>query len=246
MRTLILYVFHQINENVEIFIEKGIFFNENYDFVVICNSLTLDLENLEIPSYVKIVKRENIGFDFGAWSDVLITDELYKNYDYFVFINSSVSGPYIPLYYKFFWPNIFTEMLNDEIKLSGVAINCGNTHDRDIKKTNDHVQSYVFSTDRIGMEILLNEQIFTKNYLETFIDVINNQEIRMSRVMINNGFNIACLLRNYQNVDFRTSNFIPEGDKMHPSFFDKFIYSPFELVFIKTNRGNQKCLEHIL
>ena len=40
----------------------------------------------ELPSYVKLIKRDNLGFDFGAWSDGLFKDDLYKNYDNFIFV----------------------------------------------------------------------------------------------------------------------------------------------------------------
>ena len=42
---------------------------------------------------LKGVKRNNIGYDFGGWSNALLTNDLYKNYDNFIFANSSVIGP---------------------------------------------------------------------------------------------------------------------------------------------------------
>lgn len=231
-KTLILYIFHKVNSNVNYFINNCIFEDDRYDFILIQNSLE-DFD-LNIPSFARFVKRENIGFDFGGYSDILLTDDLYLNYSHFVFVNSSVIGP---LNAEIIWPEIFINMLNDEVKLSGVAINCGDVSGRNIKCSGAHIQSYVFATDIIGMQILIEECIFTKNYITTFRDVIIMQEIRMSRVIINRGFNIACLMDEYKNCDFRSSNFEAKGDIMFPTYINSHIDILPQLVFIKNNRG---------
>ena len=91
-KTLVLYVFHIYNNRVENFINNSIFKNDNIDFIIICNNKEIDFR---APDYVKIIKRDNIGYDFGAWSHGLLDENLYVNYDKFIFVNSSVSGPYL-------------------------------------------------------------------------------------------------------------------------------------------------------
>ena len=92
-KTLILYVFHQYNDRVEKFIKYAIFKDDKYDFFIIINDKNFDIKILNLPYYVKYIIRDNIGFDFGAWSTGLLVNSFYKSYDSFIFINSSVYGP---------------------------------------------------------------------------------------------------------------------------------------------------------
>jgi hypothetical protein len=83
-KILVLYVFHIYNDIVKEFINKCIFYDEYIDFIIISNNK----KNIfNAPNYVKILFRDNIGTDFGGWSDGLLTNNLYKNYDKFIFIN---------------------------------------------------------------------------------------------------------------------------------------------------------------
>ena len=66
-KILVLYVFHEYNELVYKFINKTIFYDPNIDFVVISNNTA----DFEAPSYVKKIFRDNIGYDFGGWSEGL-------------------------------------------------------------------------------------------------------------------------------------------------------------------------------
>ena len=49
-KLLVLYVFHEYNDNVKHFVEKCIFKDENIDFILISNSKD---NNFEAPEYVK-------------------------------------------------------------------------------------------------------------------------------------------------------------------------------------------------
>ena len=92
-KILVLYVFHIYNERVNHFIKNCIFDDENIDFIIISNNKN---NKFEVPNNVKTLFRENIGYDFGGWSDALLINNLYKNYDKFIFVNSSVIGPFLP------------------------------------------------------------------------------------------------------------------------------------------------------
>lgn len=239
MRTLVIYVFHQLNDRVNKFFD-AIFKDENIDFLVVCNSLSV---NLSLPDYVKVHYRENIGYDFGGWSDGILTHDLYKNYDNFIFVNSSVIGPFLPSYYKGKWTDIYIGGLSNNVKLFGSTINCcfsvyGPTK---IEPTKDsHVQSYIFSMDREALDYLIKNEIFTnKIYITDFVELVINKEIRMSRLIIENGWNIGCLMDNYQGIDFtfKTTNKQIEylGDIMQSYNYNK-LWTLKELVFIKGNR----------
>jgi len=237
MKTLVLFVFHQYNERVEHFIKNAIFYDEDIDFLVISN----DKNNVfELPDYVNVTKmfRDNVGYDNGGWSDALLNDQLYLKYDSFIFVNSSVIGPFLPSYYKEKWTTVYLDGLKDNVKLFGSTINI----ERDpLHKS--HVQSYIFSMNRETLEYLIQCEIFsTTNYAKTFDEAIWLKEVGMSRKIIENGWNIGCLLELYKDIDF-TFTTIPlencsieiRGDVMYPEFDNK-LWNRFQLVFIKGNR----------
>lgn len=229
-KTLVLYTFHIYNDNVEYFIKKGIFKDDNIDFIFIINDPKL---KVNVPDYVKIINRENNGYDFGAWSEGLLTNNLYMNYDKFIFANSSVLGPILPTYYKGKWTDIFLEGLTDTIKLYGCTINSHGLN----SELNPHIQSYVFCTDRIGLDILINKEIFSlTNQINKYEDVVIKKEIRMSREIIDSNYNIGSLLMHYKNTDFRNLKIKMLGDTTFSKIYYNQYLHPYEVIFIKENR----------
>lgn len=234
-KTLVLYVFHEYNNLVHNFINKCIFNDNTIDFIIICNNKDIQLI---VPTFVKIIYRENIGYDFGGWSEALLRNNLYKKYNNFIFVNSSVIGPFIPSYYKGKWTDIYLDGLKNDVKLFGSTIN---TCDDPINKS--HVQSYIFSMNKSTLQYLINCKIFSmKNYPKTFEECIQCKEILMSRKVIEKGWNIGSLMSKYKNVDFTflTTPFneckVPFLNDIMFMNFRGFIWNEYELVFIKGNR----------
>ena len=226
MKTLVLYVFHEYNKRVKHFLHHCLFKDKNTDFMIISNNKEY---TLQIPNVMSLV-RNNVGYDFGGWSEALLTHQLYRKYDKFIFVNSSVMGPYLPSYYKGKWTDIYLDGLQGNVKLFGSTINTiGNP-------SKAHVQSYIFAMDKTTLQYLINCEIFSlTNHAATFNDAIVNKEILMSRKIIENKWNIGSLLSCYKGVDF-TQPFQPcFDDMMYPQFRHK-VWSEYELVFIKGNR----------
>jgi lipopolysaccharide biosynthesis protein len=245
MRTLVLFVFHEYNDRVDYFIKNAIFKEKDIDFVVICNNPILEFS---VPDYVAVLKRHNFGHDFGGWSQALFHHNIYKNYDRFIFANSSIVGPYLPQGFTGRWTDIYINGLNDNVKLFGSTINCQFFLRKDIPLEFHpilftHLQSYIFSMELSTLEYLMKCEIFSEsNHSDIFLKTIENKEIGMSRKIIENGWNIGCLMKRYQEVDFRFIYKKPEdypitflGDIMFPEYVNN-IFTPEELVFIKGNR----------
>lgn len=241
-KILVLYVFHIYNDRVKYFINNAIFYDKNIDFIVISNDKT---NKFDVPSYVKKIFRDNIGYDFGGWSDALLINNLYKKYKYFIFVNSSVIGPFLKPNYKGKWTDIFIDRLNNKIKLFGTTINScqgKGIYDPDPKDL-AHVQSYVFSMNKNTLEYLIKCKIFSlSNHAKTFKDAIINKEILMSRKIIEKKWNIGSLLIGYTNVDFTFSKSEPinyntnfYGDIMYRKY-QNVLWDKYDLVFIKGNR----------
>ena len=236
-KLLVLYVFHIYNDRVKHFIKNCIFNDDNVDFIIISNNKN---NKFDVPDNVKCLFRDNIGFDFGGWSDALLTNNLYENYEHFIFVNSSVIGPFIPSYYKGKWTDIYINGLQNNIKLFGSTINtCKNPLQI------SHVQSYIFSMDKITLQYLINCEIFSIiNYSKTFDDAIWNKEVLMSRKIIENNWNIGSLMSHYKDVDFTFKDKRVEeysiiflDDVMFQSYRNS-LWNDYELVFIKGNRIN--------
>jgi lipopolysaccharide biosynthesis protein len=234
-RLLVLYVFHEYNDRVQHFIEHAIFYDENVDFIMISNKKE---NNFDTPTYVNKIYRDNIGYDFGGWSDALLTNDLYKMYDYFLCVNSSVIGPFIPSYYTGRWTDIYINGLKNNVKLFGSTINALNKPEKLA-----HLQSYIFCMDSITLQYLIDCEIFsTTNYAPSFHDAIWNKEVLMSRKIIENGWNIGSLLPHYNTVDFTFKNKKPEeynitflNDVMF-SDYRNVLWNDYQLVFVKGNR----------
>ena len=241
-KTLVLYVFHLFNERVEQFFKKAIFESDQVDFLLICNDRNLDFE---YPHYknVAVLKRENIGFDFGGWTDGLLSTSkfnvgssdfetdcecegncvctskvLYKKYQTFIFANSSIVGPYLPTYFQGKWTDIYLNGLKkDNIHLFGSTINNEGTQCELNPWLFSHIQSYIFSMTLETLEYLMEQQIFSKtNHAKSFQDDILNKEILMSRKIVDKGWNIGCLQTLYQGVDFTFRTKRPDE---YPFFF---------------------------
>ena len=233
-KLLVLYVYHIYNDRVKHFIKNCIFYDENVDFIIIANDKKAEIN---VPNNVKTLYRDNIGYDFGGWSDALLTDDLYKKYDKFIFVNSSVIGPYGIANNR--WTDVYINGLTDNIKLFGSTIN---TMLDPANKS--HVQSYIFSMDKNTLQYLIDCEIFSKTeYAKTFDEAIRLKEILMSRKIIQNKWNIGSLMEYYKGVDFTFRDESPKHYNI--KFLDDIMYQPFcsslwsanELVFIKGNRN---------
>jgi lipopolysaccharide biosynthesis protein len=185
--------------------------------------------------HATVINRQNIGWDFGGWSDCLLTNDMYKKYDTFIFANSTIMGPFLPAGFSGKWTDAFIRGLKNDVKLFGSTIN---TMKR--PATNAHVQSYIFSADREAVEYLIKCEIFSMTkYAVDFRDAVFNKEIAMSRRIVENGWNIGSLMKHYNGVDFTKA---PTGydiefldDVMYPEWHNR-AWTENEIVFIKGNR----------
>ena len=101
-KTLIFYAYWEkdarYQRNLQFFVDIGVEENENIDYVFIIQGGKVSVLLPEFKN-VKIFKRENDCFDFGAYGAAFKWlggfDEL-KKYSYFIFLNPSVVGPILP------------------------------------------------------------------------------------------------------------------------------------------------------
>jgi lipopolysaccharide biosynthesis protein len=241
---LITYVYYETKssiENLNFFIKRGIFENENvyYNFIINSDSISINIPRFK---NVNIIKGDNRGYDFGAFSKSISAIDI-KEFDYFIFINDTVRGPFLPRYVQTPWYELFVSLINDKIKLVGSTINrISLSTPRSPKEGSDrHVQSMVFSTDRVGLQLLIEKEIFNQDLCEMIYNkygkwnFILTFEVGMSEIIISNGFDIASFLQVENNKEI-----ILHGDVHFENNYFESTINPIEVMFIKTNRINNK------
>ena len=239
-----LYIYHVYNNRVKAFIKKCIFNDDNVDFIIISNTNNQNnsnnnfLKTISRTKNVKILIRNNLGYDFGGWSDALLKNNLYENYNNYIFVNSSVVGPFLKPDFQGKWTDLYTNGLKDNVKLFGSTINTAGD-----ALNWAHVQSYIFSMDKTTLKYLIDCSIFSMtNYAKTFNSAIYEKEVLMSRKIIQNNWNIGSLMKYYENVDFTFRDKTPNDyniifldDIMYPHNRNV-IWNEQEIAFIKGNR----------
>jgi len=132
-----------------------------------------------------------------------------RKYKYYIFMNSSIRGPFFPPYFiqlvlngklNYYWYSIFTKRINKQVKLVGCTISC---------ETVPHVQSHIMATDFIGLSILLKpgssggsvNGIFHCYPTKTHASL--NSELSASNRILEAGYRIDSLLTKYQTINFR-------------------------------------------
>jgi hypothetical protein len=252
MKILLLYSYSEHSnrglshkeKNVLFFLEHlgdmDVYFIVNGEF----NNAKIKAALEENPN-IKVVRRQNRGFDFGAYSDVLLNH--HRDYDYFFFINDSVRGPFIPFWNKTKWYRYFIDLLDDDIHLVGPTIN--------FYMGRPHVTSAMFLLSKKGVELCIQHQIFSTVRWRCFRHVSEHCEVEMSSIMLDSGYNIRCLCEAYKNIDFRTcrgekfkfdrnlnSNIDKQGDPLYSSCYFGGNVNIYEIVFVKANRGIDDAL----
>lgn len=231
----------QYKDNLIFFLKNGGILDYVDYYIVLNGDCSIDFPEL---SNVKIIVRPNIGFDFGAWQHV-IKNYIIKKYDYYIFINSSVRGPYIK---NKLWLNEFINLFNTgpDVKLVGTTINIFNVDLRYFFGTDPpftHVQSMFFILNDEGYQYLNDYGFFNDeeslNKETDILGVIFNKEIKMSQIILNHGWNINCILPKYKDLDYRTlkTNINTSGtDPCHPGAYFGGTMTPEDVIFYKLYR----------
>lgn len=260
-RILVIYATHIINDNLLFFLKHGYINDNNITFYIVFNGVhdTKSIDHYQKQNLIFRKRPQNIAYDFGCWSDVLFTKvndhHLYTEYSHYIFVNSSCCGPFLPVYNNQRWCDLFINKITDTIKLVGPTINY--YHGR------PHVQSFMMCTDRIGLDIAINTIILSpllddiyKNVDLTNIknkdDFVHRNEVGLSQHILKNNYNIACLLKAYENVDFRILK-TPTVNHSFGTSIDDHSYEgkyfgisfhPYEVIFFKANRGISSNILH--
>lgn len=145
---------------------------------------------------VRVLPRPNECYDGGSMGEVLRTHpELLAAYKYYLLLNSSVRGPFLPRYFdprgQRPWTAALTGLLSDDVKLVGTTISC---------QGQVHVQSMVLATDRVGLAVLWKAG--TLDCARDRDDAILRYELGASAQIMARGYSVDCLMLRYRGVDW--------------------------------------------
>jgi hypothetical protein len=238
MKSIVIYTYYnsEISKyNLNFFVKTELKYRENIDYIIVINGFDYD-KSIEFPKIenLTIIKRENKGFDFGGhYSALKYIENLNENYDYYFFMNSGAIGPIIPHYLSEHWTTVFIKKINSKVKLVGTSIVC--LHPSDLGGYGPKVEGFFFMTDQIGLNLLKeNKKIFCDH--EDKLSAIINGEYGLSNCILNNGYSIDCMLRQYQGIDWMDKknwdlNFYCHPSKVNFCFGHPII--PYEVIFHK-------------
>jgi hypothetical protein len=242
-----IYAYYEKNElyrnNFLYFLNNAILDEIDY-YLVINGDCTLPIPK---RNNIHIIFRENLGYDFGAYSHV-IQNYINKEYDYYIFLNTSVRGPYLKDS-NIKWYEPFLKLFNNNVKIVGTTINIYNN---DILFDNynlkeiykhptpfTHIQSMFFVMDNEYFNYLKNINFFDENKINNINNIeilIIYYEIGLSQHALQNNWNINCILNNYKNLDYIN---IKEDIYINPTFVSGFYsmdITPYDVIFFKNNR----------
>ncbi|KAI8909853.1 hypothetical protein DFJ77DRAFT_415164, partial [Powellomyces hirtus] len=210
--------------NLEFFLRHGLVSNVDYLFVM--NSPTP--KGLEIPvlDNIFVWEKENSCYDLGSFHlGVQHMAAKYKRtYSRYLLVNASVRGPFLPPHGRGCWTDHFLDHLSDEVKLVGTTWYCETE-----KRAPPHVQTMVIGMDSIGYDAALP----ALQCPATIHDAIFTGEIPLTGLIEQQGYKVHSLTTAY-SADPEDCQ---DGDLNYANRYYGMSFHPYEVVFIKTNRG---------
>ncbi|GAB4815440.1 hypothetical protein N2152v2_002486 [Parachlorella kessleri] len=243
-RTLVVYVFADVDpayrENLQYFLQVGVVEDPRVDYVLILQQDTEDEPHMATPAVknLQVVRHKNECFDLGTlgwfFNSGLKDTSPYK---YFVFLNASVRGPFLPAYWPkgALWTEAFTGKLTDTVKLVGTTINCGGIVVDGLSRANPHVQTFAMATDAVGLAVIRADPRALGCYDSKWRTILWG-ELGISDAILRAGYGLDSLMLRYQGVDWRRPENWGCNAGMNPFIdgaYDGISLSPLEQMFVK-------------
>lgn len=255
-KTLVLYLYREdsyTKSNLMFFIKHGVFSSPDLHFIFLINDFIC---SVDIPQHenITIIKKEN-SFDLGSYWQGLNAITI-SEFCYFIFINSSCIGPYLPIYARNIrWYQHFISLLNERVKLVAPIAEfppdelglqaldeLKNIDDTD--KNIPFLHTYMFATDSCGLEILKKYKAFPENETIEQKMLIEKHERLITSSILNEGYEIKSLLYRFVKVNISDKsnwNYKKWSKKKTtcpeiPGNYEGIDVSPLELIFVKNIR----------
>ena len=252
MRTIVFFHYYENNilyrENFVYFLSVA--YRNDVDFVIVISGIC----SVALPNFrnVKYIFTENKNNDFGGYVVALkqLGDSI-NSYSLFVFVNSSVRGPFIGGRGSANWIQPFINQMVGEVHLVGSSINVlpnENTYAVKFKNEFDyptpysHVQTTAYALSGKALKHLIDIGFYDCDSHLPKEDVICHYELRLSQEIKKAGWNMKALLLKYNSIDYRLPHedinpTSKNGDPLFKGAYFGFTANYFDLLFVKINRN---------
>lgn len=254
-KVLVIYHYYEKDQsyidNFSHFLRFGYHTELNY-LIIVAGEHTIDFPIIDNINYLFT---ENKNFDYGGYCAAIPKLTAWQGYDFYLFVNSSVRGPFIPAYSNQNWTNLFIDQFSNEIGIVGSAISITPSHHSiaqmyhkkygGCERNNQflgHVQTTCYALSRAVLEQLVQLGFYEETEALNKDETVRDYEIRLSQLILDMGLNFRCILPEYNQVDYRKAlvDINPvsrEGDSgFERSYFGRNVH-PYESIFIKTSRA---------
>lgn len=201
--------------------------------------------------FYKIVSNKN--YDLGGHSENSKEINQRGLYGYVFFINCSVRGPFLPAYFAKEWFDPFLELFDQETGAVASSINLlspSSSHSFaklarmqfGEGKVIPHMQSSCFCLNSSTFQKVIKSTLRGTDREMSKDEAISEYEVKLSLDILRMGFRIKCILPEFNVTDFRNGsfgfNFLSiNGDVLKRRAYFGRTPHPYELIFVKTNRG---------
>ncbi|KAI8817632.1 uncharacterized protein EV422DRAFT_540342 [Fimicolochytrium jonesii] len=220
----------QQTANLEFFLRHGL--QSNADYLFVMNSPTP--QGVVFPNLPNIFVwgKENKCYDLGSFRQgVEYMAKRHRRYRRYIMINASVRGPFLPLYDRGCWIDHFLDRLTDDVKMVGTTVYC-NMHG-----VSRHVQSMVLAFDEVGYAV----GPATLPCPDKITDAVHMGEVPLTGILETNGYKVDALMTSATGDPDRCDS----GDMNFRDRYYGMSFHPYELIFIKANRGiDDNALNH--
>lgn len=252
MGTKILVIYHYFEkdasyrDNLLHFLLFGVLPELDYIFVMSGN-YSVQLPELPNVRYCFTAPKKS---DFGGYAQLINEGLNLDAYANIFFINSSVRGPFIPPYHQQAWYKVFLEQMQGDIGLVGSSI-C--TLKEDFRHSINyqarygghppysHIQTMSYVLRKEVLAKLIEDGFYREDRDSTKTLAIEDYEIHLSQLVLKQGWNLRCLLPEFNSIDYRLPHTNPNptstvGDPNEVlGYFGRSAH-PYETIFVKTNR----------
>lgn len=215
------------------------------------------IASIELPqaSNITYFYAKNQNYDYGGYAQVIKDLKFETNYANFIFVNSSVRGPFLPVHSKKTWANHLFDLYSDNIGIVGTAISLTPSHHAICKMYHEkygyaernknilaHVQSTCYVLSQSVLCSLIKDGFYDVHESLSKDETVRDYEMRLSQILLAQGLNLKCLLPEYNKPDYRSLSHeinpsAREGDSgFEYSYFGRTVH-PYEAMFVKTSRN---------
>ena len=215
------------------------------------------ITSIELPQAGNITYfyAKNQNFDYGGYAQAVKDLKFETNYAHFIFVNSSVRGPFLPAHSQKTWANHLFDLYSDGVGIVGTAISLTPSHHAIGKMYHEkygyaernknilaHVQSTCYVLSQAVLCSLIKDGFYDVHGPLSKDETVRDYEMYLSQTLLTQGLNLKCMLPEYNKSDYRSLGHeinpsSREGDSgFEHSYFGRTIH-PYEAIFIKTSRN---------